>query len=82
MRQDCGLAQKMPDAAPKPAGKKKAKAAAKADPGAESAHYTQMVWGKSTMVGFGLATTKDGKTVVVANYNPRGNVEGEKPYAQ
>jgi pathogenesis-related protein 1 len=69
-----------PDAAPKPAGKKKGKAAAKADPGAESAHYTQMVWGKSTMVGFGLATTKDGKTVVVANYNPRGNIAGEKPF--
>ncbi len=69
-----------PDAAPKPAGKKKGKAAAKADPGAESAHYTQMVWGKSTMVGFGLSTTKDGKTVVVANYNPRGNIAGEKPY--
>ncbi len=71
-----------PDATAKPASKKKAKAAAKADPGAESAHYTQMVWGKSTMVGFGLATTKDGKTVVVANYNPRGNIAGEKPYAQ
>jgi pathogenesis-related protein 1 len=71
-----------PDATAKPLSKKKAKAAAKADAGAESAHYTQMVWGKSTMVGFGVATTKDGKTVVVANYNPAGNVAGEKPYAQ
>ena len=40
------------------------------------------VWGESTMVGIGIAMTKDGKTVVVANYNPRGNVEGEKPYGQ
>ena len=46
----------------------------------ETAHYTQMVWGKSTMVGAGIAKTKDGKVVVVANYNPRGNVKGEKPY--
>lgn len=71
-----------PDTAAKAAAKKKGKSAAKADPADETAHYTQMVWGKSTMVGLGLATTKDGKTVVVANYNPRGNVEGEKPYGQ
>lgn len=71
-----------PDAAAKPAPKKKGKGAAKADSDGETAHYTQMVWSKSTMVGFGIATTKDGKTVVVANYNPRGNVEGEKPYGK
>lgn len=71
-----------PDASATPPAKKKGKAAAKANPAAETVHYTQMVWGKSTMVGFGIATTKDGKTVVVANYNPRGNIEGEKPYGQ
>ncbi|MGB8168940.1 MAG: CAP domain-containing protein [Chthoniobacteraceae bacterium] len=71
-----------PDASATPPAKKKGKAAAKANPADEAGHYTQMVWGKSTVVGFGLATTKDGRTVVVANYNPRGNVEGEKPYGQ
>ena len=61
---------------PPPKGGPEAKAAG-AD---ETAHDTQMVWGKSTMIGFGLATTKDGRVVVVAKYNPRGNLEGEKPY--
>lgn len=68
-----------PDAPAKPAGKKKKQSAA-SEHGAETAHYTQMVWGKSTMVGVGIAMTKDGRTVVVANYNPRGNIEGERPY--
>jgi pathogenesis-related protein 1 len=69
-----------PDATVKPAGKKKKKAAATADADARTGHYTQMVWGTSTMVGVGIAMTKDGRTVVVANYNPRGNIEGERPY--
>lgn len=64
---------------PKGAGKKAAK---RNEELAKSAHYTQMVWGKSITVGYGIAQTADGKTVVVANYNPPGNVVGEKPYAQ
>lgn len=64
---------------PKGAGKKATK---RNEEIAKSAHYTQMVWGKSITVGYGVAQTADGKTVVVANYNPPGNVVGEKPYAQ
>lgn len=64
--------------APKGTGKKAIKRSEKA---AKAAHYTQMVWGKSTTVGYGIAKTADGQTVVVANYNPRGNLPGEKPYA-
>ncbi len=74
------LAEKAKYSPDEPAPKGKGKKAGKREEAAKALHYTQMVWGKSTMVGYGLATTKDGKVVVVANYNPRGNVEGEKPY--
>lgn len=43
------------------------------------AHYTQMVWSATTEVGYGIATGPDG-VIVVANYNPRGNRNGQKPY--
>lgn len=42
-------------------------------------HYTQMVWRKSTAVGFGIAEVNGG-TVIVANYDPAGNIAGETPY--
>lgn len=42
-------------------------------------HYTQMVWSASTEVGYGIATGPNG-VIVVANYNPRGNRNGQKPY--
>lgn len=74
------LAEKAKYSPDEPAAKGKGKKAAKREDATKALHYTQMVWGKSTMVGYGLATTKDGKVVVVANYNPRGNTEGEKPY--
>ena len=48
----------------------------------KTAHYSQMIWGMSTMVGVGIARTGNGKVVVVANYNPRGNIKGEKAYGQ
>jgi len=38
-------------------------------------HFTQLVWKDSTKVGFGIATTSNGrKTYVVANYWPAGNM--------
>jgi Cysteine-rich secretory protein family len=43
-------------------------------------HYTQMVWATSTHVGYGVARTANGMTVVVANYDPPGNMQGERPY--
>lgn len=42
-------------------------------------HYTQMVWSGSTEVGYGIATGPNG-VIVVANYNPRGNRSGQKPF--
>ncbi len=46
----------------------------------ERAHYTQMVWAKSTMVGVATAKLKSGEILIVAFYNPRGNIKNEKPY--
>ena len=47
-------------------------------------HYTQMVWSRTTRIGAGKAVIKAGPmkgwTVIVCNYDPRGNVRGEKPY--
>ncbi len=41
-------------------------------------HYTQMIWGSTTQVGYGIA--RNGRnTYVVANYSPAGNMIGEKP---
>ena len=47
---------------------------------AKTGHYTQMVWRNSTQVGMGSATCPSGAVIIVANYNPRGNYMGEKPY--
>lgn len=43
-------------------------------------HYTQMIWKTTQKVGMGMATTKDGATIIVANYLPAGNILGQKPY--
>ena len=47
-------------------------------------HYTQMVWRKTKRIGAGVAKVKEGPfkgmTLVVCNYDPAGNMIGEKPY--
>jgi len=43
------------------------------------AHYTQLVWKGTTDVGCGLATG-GGNDFLVCQYNPRGNIFGEKVY--
>ena len=48
--------------------------------GATCGHYTQMVWKNTTMVGCGVAKCPDGNVIVVCNYDPAGNLMGEKPY--
>ena len=57
--------------------------AGKREPG-KVGHYTQMVWSRTTRIGAGKAVIKAGPlkgwTVVVCNYDPRGNVRGQRPY--
>ncbi len=45
----------------------------------KSGHYTQMVWGKTTKIGLGKAKGKRW-AIIVGNYDPAGNMMGEKPY--
>lgn len=40
-------------------------------------HFTQIVWKKTTDVGFGRAKAKDGSYLMVAKYFPAGNIPGE-----
>ena len=42
-------------------------------------HYTQMVWEDTGEIGCGK-TECEGKVIIVCNYDPPGNVLGEKPY--
>ncbi|KAK3793403.1 hypothetical protein RRG08_039209 [Elysia crispata] len=43
----------------------------------KAGHFTQMVWKNSTEIGVGCAQAKDGRSIVVVNYYPPGNVIGE-----
>lgn len=43
-------------------------------------HYTQIVWSATTALGCGQATCPGGGRIWVCNYDPRGNVMGQKPY--
>lgn len=43
-------------------------------------HYTQLVWKKTSDVGCGSAVCSDKSQVWVCQYNPAGNMAGEKPY--
>ncbi|KAK6636722.1 hypothetical protein RUM43_010385 [Polyplax serrata] len=40
-------------------------------------HFTQLVWASTSDVGIGIARTRGGKVMVVANYRPPGNTTGE-----
>lgn len=46
---------------------------------ADVGHYTQMIWKNTTEVGCGLATG-NGWDVLVCQYNPPGNVRGQRPF--
>ncbi|XP_021917536.1 protein PRY1-like isoform X2 [Zootermopsis nevadensis] len=43
----------------------------------KSGHFTQMIWKNSQELGMGLARSKNGRVLIVANYNPRGNYIGQ-----
>jgi pathogenesis-related protein 1 len=44
-----------------------------------SGHYTQMVWKGTRHIGCAKAECR-GNVIIVCNYDPPGNVLGEKPY--
>lgn len=43
-------------------------------------HYTQMVWRQSLKIGCARVTCRSGDTFIACNYDPHGNVIGEKPF--
>lgn len=47
--------------------------------GGECLHYTQIVWSGSTQVGCGTVTC-DGFDIWVCQYNPAGNIIGQRPF--
>ena len=44
-----------------------------------SGHYTQMIWKNSTQIGCAKIEC-GGQIIIICNYNPPGNVIGEKPH--
>ena len=42
--------------------------------------YKQIVWANTTEVGCFQATCSNGSNLWICHYNPKGNVEGERPY--
>ena len=46
---------------------------------ARCGHFTQVVWRETRLVGCGVAHTKT-KEIWVCNYDPPGNLAGERPY--
>ncbi|KYQ60558.1 Golgi-associated plant pathogenesis-related protein 1, partial [Trachymyrmex zeteki] len=40
-------------------------------------HFTQLIWARSCYFGVGKACSRSGKVIVVANYEPVGNMSGQ-----
>uniref|UniRef100_A0A6N2KDG2 SCP domain-containing protein n=1 Tax=Salix viminalis TaxID=40686 RepID=A0A6N2KDG2_SALVM len=43
-------------------------------------HYTQIVWRESLTVGCARVSCRSGDTFITCNYDPHGNVIGQKPF--
>ncbi|CAN5811001.1 CAP domain-containing protein [soil metagenome] len=43
-------------------------------------HYTQLIWRSTKQVGCAVAQCPNGDAIIVCNYDPGGNMVGEKPY--
>ena len=48
--------------------------------GKSCGHYTQLVWKGSKTLGCGMAFCEDSSQIWVCNYDPPGNIIGQKPY--
>ncbi|PIA42064.1 hypothetical protein AQUCO_02100129v1 [Aquilegia coerulea] len=46
----------------------------------ECLHYTQLVWKTSSRVGCARIICNSGDTYITCNYDPHGNIRGQKPY--
>lgn len=46
----------------------------------KAGHYTQMVWRATHYIGAGKATNVNGQVIIVGNYDPAGNMMGQKAY--
>ncbi|XP_010527114.1 PREDICTED: pathogenesis-related protein PRB1-3 [Tarenaya hassleriana] len=49
-------------------------------PNRDCLHYTQMVWKNSLRIGCATVVCKTGDTFVICDYDPPGNVVGQKPF--
>lgn len=48
--------------------------------GRECLHYTQIIWKHSKKVGCAKVTCRNGYTFIGCNYDPHGNILGQKPF--
>ncbi len=48
--------------------------------GLKSGHYSQVIWKNTTHVGGAVSTCTHGGEIWVCNYNPHGNIVGQKAY--
>ena len=48
--------------------------------GKQCGHYTQVVWKNSIRVGCAKVKCNNGGTFICCNYDPAGNIIGQKPY--
>ncbi|KAF8015238.1 hypothetical protein BT93_H0899 [Corymbia citriodora subsp. variegata] len=48
--------------------------------GRDCLHYTQLVWRQSLRVGCARVICANGDTFITCNYDPHGNVIGQRPY--
>ncbi|XWS70567.1 hypothetical protein CRYUN_Cryun03dG0058500 [Craigia yunnanensis] len=43
-------------------------------------HYTQIIWRNSLKIGCAKVVSRTGDTIIACNYDPHGNVIGQKPF--
>ncbi|XP_020090319.1 pathogenesis-related protein 1-like [Ananas comosus] len=49
-------------------------------PDEDCSHYTQMVWRQSQWLGCARVVCATGDTFITCNYDPHGNIMGQKPF--